>query len=91
MIPYTLVRSSRKTVSIHIKPTGEVEVRCPKRCSKREAEAFLVSKDGVARVLPVSVPPVSSVERIVDLVPNVLDRVENFIDKKSKKTEEGIL
>ena len=53
--------------------------------------AFLVIKDGITRVLPVSVPPVSSVERIVDLVPNVLDRVENFIDKKSKKSEEGIL
>ena len=49
MIPYTLVRSSRKTVSIHIKPTGEVEVRCPKRCSKREAEAFLVSKEAWIR------------------------------------------
>ena len=44
-IPYTLVRSSRKTISIMIKPTGEVEVRCPKRCSKREVEQFLVSKE----------------------------------------------
>ena len=44
MIPYTLVRSNRKTISIVIKPTGEVEVRCPKRCSKRDVEAFLVSK-----------------------------------------------
>ena len=45
MIPYTLVRSSRKTISILIKPDGEVEVRCPKRCSKREVETFLVSKE----------------------------------------------
>ena len=45
MIPYTLVRSSRKTISIVIKPTGEVEVRCPKRCSKRDVEAFLTSKE----------------------------------------------
>ena len=44
MIPYTLVRSNRKTISIVIKPTGEVEVRCPRRCSKRDVEAFLVSK-----------------------------------------------
>ena len=44
MIPYTLVRSERKTISIVIKPTGEVEVRCPRRCSKRDVEAFLVSK-----------------------------------------------
>lgn len=45
MIPYTLIRSSRKTISIVIKPTGEVEVRCPKRCAKRDVEAFVVSKE----------------------------------------------
>ena len=44
MIPYTLVRSSRKTVSIVIKPSGEVEVRCPKRCSRREVDAFVLSR-----------------------------------------------
>ena len=53
--------------------------------------AFLVIKDGTTRVLPVAVPPVSSVERIVDMVPDVLDRVEKFFDKKSAKTEEEIL
>ena len=45
MIPYILVRSNRKTISIVIRPTGEVEVRCPKRCSKRDVEAFLFSKE----------------------------------------------
>ena len=45
MIPYTLVRSSRKTISIVIKPNGEVEVRCPRRCSRRDVEAFVVSKE----------------------------------------------
>ena len=53
--------------------------------------AFLVIKDGTTRVLPVAVPPVSSVERIVDMVPDVLDRVEKFIDKKSAKAEEEVL
>lgn len=47
--------------------------------------AFLVIKDGVTRVLPVAVPPVSTVDRVVDLVPNVLDRVEKFLDKKQEK------
>ena len=45
MIPYTLVRSRRKTISIVVKSNGEVEVRCPMRCSQREAEAFLVSRE----------------------------------------------
>ena len=48
-IPYTLVRSCRKTISIVIKPTGEVEVRCPRRCSKREIDAFVVSKEAWIR------------------------------------------
>jgi len=43
-ISYQLVRSARKTISIQITPAGEVILRCPKRCSRREAEAFLLSK-----------------------------------------------
>lgn len=48
-ISYTLIRSSRKSLSIVIKPTGAVEVRCPKRCSKREIDAFVVSKEAWIR------------------------------------------
>ena len=47
--------------------------------------AFLVIKDGVTRVLPVAVPPVSTADRVVEMVPNVLDRVEKFLDKKQEK------
>ena len=53
--------------------------------------AFLVIKDGTTRVLPVAVPPVSSVERIVDMVPDVLDRVEKFFDKRNDKEETEII
>ena len=44
MIPYKLIRANRKTLSIVIKPGGEVEVRCPKRCSRREVDAFVLSR-----------------------------------------------
>lgn len=47
--------------------------------------AFLVIKDGITRVMPVAVPPVSTVDRVVDMVPGVLDRVEKFFDKKEDK------
>ncbi len=47
--------------------------------------AFLVIKDGITRVLPVAVPPVSTVDRVVEMVPDVLDRVEKFFDKKEDK------
>ena len=44
-ISYTLIRSKRKTISIVVKPNGEVEVRCPNRCTKGEADAFVRSKE----------------------------------------------
>ena len=44
-ISYTIIRSSRKTISIVIKPSGEVEVRCPRRCSKGQINAFVLSKE----------------------------------------------
>ena len=44
MIPYRLIRSSRKTVAIQITPAGEVLLRCPRRMSVKEAEAFLERK-----------------------------------------------
>lgn len=47
--------------------------------------AFLVIKDGVTRVLPVAVPPASTVDRVVEMVPDVLDRVEKFFDRKEEK------
>lgn len=50
--------------------------------------AFLVIKDGITRVLPVAVPPVSTVDRVVEMVPGVLDRVEKFFDKKEEKDSE---
>ena len=53
---------------------------------KIDPVSFLVIKDGVTRVMPVAVPPISTVDRVIDLVPEVMDRVENYLDKK-KGTE----
>ena len=50
--------------------------------------AFLVIKDGFTRVLPVAIPPASTLDRIIELVPDLLDRVEKFIDKKQEKEQE---
>lgn len=52
-----------------------------------EPVAFLVVKDGVTRVMPVALPAVGTVDRVIDLVPQVMDRVENFIDKKKAAKE----
>ena len=49
--------------------------------------AFLVVKDGVSRVRPVAVPAVGTLDRVIYLVPQVMDRVESFIDKKKAEKE----
>ena len=43
---YTLIRTSRKTISIQLSPDGEVVVRAPYRMPKREIDRFVESKRG---------------------------------------------
>lgn len=52
-----------------------------------EPMAFLVVKDGVTRMLPVGTPAITTVDRIVEMVPQVMDRVEGFINKKREKAD----
>lgn len=52
---------------------------------KVEPVAFLVVKDGMTRVLPVAKPAATTVDRVIDMVPDVMTRVENFIDKKKSE------
>ena len=49
---------------------------------KIDPVAFLVIKDGITRVMPVAVPPASTVDRVIDMVPEVMDKVEKYFDKK---------
>ena len=51
---------------------------------KIDPVAFLVIKDGSTRVLPVAVPPTSTMERIVEKVPDIIDIVEKHFDKKQE-------
>lgn len=54
---------------------------------KIDPVAFLVIKDGVTRVMPVAVPPVSTVDRVIDMVPDLMDKVEKYFDKKKEKED----
>lgn len=49
---------------------------------KIEPMGFLVVKDGTIRMVNVTPPASNTVDRIIDLVPQVLDRVDNFISKQ---------
>ena len=45
--------------------------------------AFLIVKDGNVKILPVAPPPGDTVSRVVDLVPEMFEKVTGYIDKKS--------
>ena len=52
---------------------------------KIDPVAFLVIRDGITRVLRVAVPPVSTLDRVVEMVPDLMDKVEKYFDKKEAK------
>ncbi len=58
---------------------------------KIDPVAFLIIKDGVTRVLPVAVPPATTVDRIIDMAPDLIDKAEKFLDKKKAEKEQEVL
>ena len=44
-IPYTLIRSSRRTISIEITPEGRLLVRSPRQLSDRAVREFVLSRE----------------------------------------------
>ncbi len=49
--------------------------------------AFLVIKEGSVRMLPVAVPASTTPDRIVELLPDTLDKIASFIDSRTAKSE----
>ena len=49
--------------------------------------AFLIIKDGSVRMLPVAAPANTTADRLVEMVPDVLDKVSSFIDSHTKHNE----
>ncbi len=50
-----------------------------------EPMAFLVVKGGVTRLLPVGAPAVTTLDRAIELVPELIDRVEGLVDRRRGK------
>jgi len=48
---------------------------------------FLVIKDGCVRMVNVTPPASNTVDRIIDLVPQAMDRVDAFIEKQQKNNK----
>lgn len=47
--------------------------------------AFLIVKEGNVRLLPVAAPANTTADRVVEMVPDVLDKISAFVDSRTKK------
>lgn len=45
---------------------------------------FLIVKDGNVRMMPVATPANTTADRIVEMVPDTLDKISAFIDSRTK-------
>ena len=53
--------------------------------AKLEPVAFLVVRDGNVKLLPVAPPPATTVDRVIETVPEVVDKVTVFIENQQAK------
>ncbi len=50
--------------------------------------AFIIVKDGSVRILPIATPANTTADRIVEMVPDTLDKIAGFIDSRMEKKAE---
>ena len=50
--------------------------------------AFLIIKEGSVRMLPVAAPANTTADRIVEMIPDTLDKIAAFIDSRIEKKAE---
>ena len=53
--------------------------------AKLEPVAFLIIREGNVKLLPVMPPPATTVDRVIEAVPEVVDKVTGFIEKQQEK------
>ena len=50
--------------------------------------AFLVIKEGNVRMLPIAAPASTTADRLVEMVPDTLDKIAAFVDSRMEKKAE---
>ena len=53
--------------------------------ARLEPVAFLVVRGDSVKLLPVAPPPATTVDRVIETVPEVVDKVTGFIEKQQEK------
>ena len=54
-----------------------------------EPVAFIVAKEGNVRLLHVAPAPESTLDRVIDTVPGVIDKITEFLAKNKEKEDDG--
>ena len=49
--------------------------------------AFLIIKEGSVRMIPVATPANTTADRIVEMVPDTLDKIASFVESRTEKSE----
>lgn len=57
--------------------------------AKLEPVAFLIVRGDNVKLLPVAPPPATTADRIIETVPEVVDKVTAFIEKQQEKKGQG--
>ena len=58
--------------------------------AKLEPVAFLVVQNGGVKLLPVNQTPITSFERVIETVPEVVDKVTDYLDRQKEKKMQAV-
>lgn len=55
---------------------------------KIDPVAFLVVRGDSVRLLPVGIPPMNTADRVIEMVPEVVDKITDYLDRRKEKDED---
>ena len=53
--------------------------------AKVDPVSFIIVKDGSVRIMPVAIPAMGTIDRVLEMVPTLVEKVENIVDKKKEQ------
>lgn len=57
---------------------------------KIDPVAFLVIKDGYVRIMNIMPPVNSTLDRVIDMIPDAVDKIEGLINKNTKNADQAV-
>lgn len=56
---------------------------------KIEPVGFLMLREGTARMVSLQTPALTTTDRILDMIPELMEKIEGYVDKYGKKSQNG--